>query len=135
MEIICESNAAAGHRERTGKDDLPHNEKGKPPAGAFRPECLPQIVIAASRFWHSGAKFRPNESIAQRKQRSQEPADHCLRAAHRGKEQGDRDEGADPNHVCDVERCRLGQTEVAMEMGVLLRFVAGADLGLRSNQG
>ena len=74
-----------------------------------------QEVVGATRLGHGRTKFGPDKSVAEREAGAEDPAEHGLRAAHRGEDQRQRDERADADHVEHVERDRAGQAEAARE--------------------
>lgn len=86
-----------------------------------------QEAVGATGFGHGGAEFGPDEAVTEGEERAEDPAEHGLRAAHGGEEEGEGDEGADADHVEHVDGHGAGEGKRAGEMGL--------GLGLRGDSG
>ncbi len=109
VEIVRKADAAAGHREWRRKHDLPNHQEREPASRAARSVGFAKIVVTPTRLGHRRAQFRPDQAVAERQQRSHQPAQHRLGPAHRGQEEGNGDVGTDPHHVRDGQRGGLDQ--------------------------
>jgi hypothetical protein len=65
---------------------------------------------------HGGAELRPHQTVAQRQQRADQPAQHRLRAVHGAEDERYGDERAHAHHVDHVERGGFFQAQPADEL-------------------
>ena len=100
------------HLERAADQELPDKQEGHQLA-PFREEPsvnLLQEVVRAAASRHRRTQLAPDQAVAHHHDGRHDPTDCGMRAAHRRDEHRDRDEGADPDHVGDVERDRLRES-------------------------
>ena len=123
--VLGETDASAGDGERCGDGELKDEEEGEEPAegvAALRAGVDgAEEVVGASGLGHGGAEFGPGEAVDEGEAGAQDPAEHCLRAAHRAEDERQRDEGADADHVEHVQGDGTAEREGAVECGCGLR--------------
>ena len=113
--VAGEPDVAGRDFERAAQDELPDEEERHQPAEALAAVGLAEIPVAAARAGHRGAELAPDQAVGDRDEHRHEPPEQGLRPAQRRHQDGDRDEGTDPNHVRHVERGRLQQAEAPGE--------------------
>ena len=114
--VVAQADGSGGDRERGGEQELYEEEEGEI-AAERAGEDATEEVEGAARGGKGRAELGPDQAIAQGEERAKNPAQHGLRAAHTGEKQRKGDEGANADHVEQVEGDGAAQGEGALELG------------------
>lgn len=120
--VLAEADGAAGDRERAGDEDLEEEEEAEELAEAALVDGA-EIGVGASCLGEGGAELGPDEAVGEGEERAEDPAEHGLWATHGSDEERQGDEGADADHVEQVEGNGAAKREGAGQLG----FGGGAD--------
>lgn len=122
--VLAEADGSAGNRERAGEEDLEEEEEAEDLADASGVDDA-EVGVGPASLGKGGAELCPDEAVAKGKEGSEDPAEHGLGTAHSADEERKGDEGADADHVEQIERHCAAEIERADELDAGLGL--GAD--------
>ncbi len=124
--IVRQADAARCDGQRRAERKLPDEEKRQQAAQRIGAVDFFQVAIRAAGVGHGRAQFGPDQPIAEREDRAENPAQHGLRTAGGGDDQRQRDERPHADHVDHVQRGGFGQADAADELGLRLGNIGEA---------
>jgi hypothetical protein len=122
---LGEADEAGGDFKRTAEDELPDEQEGHQPSEPRAAKGFAQIDEGAARSGHGGGEFGPDETVADRQERAEQPAEHALGTAHRRDDERDREERSDAYHVAHVERGGLEEVKTSYQVQVRRAYHSG----------
>jgi hypothetical protein len=114
--VLAETDGSGGDGERRGETELEEEQERQQAAEAAGIDDAEEVVGAAGGG-EGGAEFGPDKAVAEGEKGAEDPAEHGLRAGHSGENQRQGDEGADADHVEQVEGDGSAEGERARELG------------------
>ena len=69
---------------------------------------------------HGGSEFRPDQSVTDRNDSSEQPAKHGVRSTHTGEHQRDGEKRSYTDHFEHVRRGRFEEAQTANKVGAFL---------------
>ena len=96
------------------KDGQPNSHDDPEYDGAVL-KRLAQVEVGPARPRHRRSQLGPNHPVRDRQHRPGDPAEHGLRAAHRGQHERYREKGADAADLDQIDRQRRPQVQGARE--------------------
>src|SRR5207245_11636831 len=110
-EVVGEDDAAGGHRQRRGKQNLKEKEKrNQPPGAAIR--LTKEDIRAAGRRQLRG-ELGGDETVRNRQQSAEDPGEHSPPPTHRRQYEGNGDERPDADHIDHVQRDSAPEPDVS----------------------
>jgi hypothetical protein len=116
--VASEADVARRDLQGPAQDELPDEEEGHEPSPGARAVALAQVEVASPRTGQGRPQLAPDHPVRDHDEQADQPAQHGLRAQERGHEQGNRDEGADPDHVGHVEGGGLEEPEATGQVAL-----------------
>src|SRR5580698_3829360 len=81
-EVLREAYAPRGYGEWSAEEKLPRIEERECSTRLFFSVKVFQIGVGAACLWVCGSEFTPDQTIAERKERAENPPQHRLWATH-----------------------------------------------------